>query len=115
MNGMVKEGRKGGEAVKAGTNWKPAVVPALALIAVGVVPGLLKGLYEPFTGKLVTAYVVFGMLFMSMVIGGLAFMVFRDLSSRTMKIFRLAPSEQPVRGADGVVRIESSEDRIERR
>jgi hypothetical protein len=52
---MVKEEKKGGGAVKAGTNWKPAVVPTLALIVVGIVPGLLKGLYEPYAGTLISA------------------------------------------------------------
>ena len=109
MKGMIKEGRRDGE-VKTGTDWRPAIVPTLALIGVGVLPGLLKGLYEPFVGNLVTAYVATGMLFMSLVVGGLAFMVSRDLSSRRMKIFRLAPGEQPVRGADGLVRVESREE-----
>ncbi len=108
---MVSEEKKGGEAVKTGTDWKPAIVPTLGLILVGVVPGLLKGLYEPYTGKLMTAYVTFGLLFTTLVLGGLAFMVFRDLSDRKMKIFRLAPSEQPARGEDALARVESEEDR----
>jgi hypothetical protein len=110
---MVREERKGGEAVKAGADWKPTVVPTLALIVVGIVPGLLKGLYEPYTGTLMAAYVTFGLLFISLVLGGLAFMVFRDLSDRKMTIFRLGPSEQPARGEEELVRIKSGEDRIE--
>jgi hypothetical protein len=106
---MVKEGSKNAKTAKTGTDWRPAIVPALALIAVGVVPGLLKGLYEPHTANLMAAYVSFGMLFMVAVIGGMSLMVFRDLSSRRMKVFRLAPDEQPVREADGAVRVESSE------
>ena len=108
---MVRDGRVAREAVKTGTDWKPAVVPALSLIAVGVLPGLLKGLYEPYTANLMAAYVSFGMLFMVAVIGGLSLMVFRDMSTRRQKVFRLAPDEQPIREADGAVRIESSEDR----
>ncbi len=110
---MVREEKKGGEAVKAGTDWKPALVPTLALIVVGVVPGLLKGLYEPYTGALMAAYVTFGLLFTSLVLGGLAFMVFRDLSDRKMTIFRLGPSEQPARGEEELARVESREDRPE--
>ena len=110
---MVREEKKGGEAVKTGTNWKPAVVPTLGLILVGVLPPLLKGLYEPYTGSLMTAYVTFGLLFISLVLGGLAFMVYRDLSDRKMTIFRLAPSEQPARGEDALARAESGEDRTQ--
>ena len=109
---MVQEVRKAGEGVKTGTDWRPAVAPTLALIAVGVLPGLLKGLYEPYTGTLMTAYVTFGLLFTSLVLGGLTYMVFRDLSSRRMKVFRLAPGELPAREADGAVRIESSDDQM---
>lgn len=112
---MVKNGRKAGEVVKAGTDWRPAIVPALALIAVGVLPGLLKGLYEQYTANLVTAYVSFGMLFIVAVVGSLSLMVFRDLSSRRMKVFRLAPEAQPVREADGAVRIESTDNKVGRR
>ncbi len=103
---MVEDGRK----VKSGTDWRPAIVPALALIAVGVVPGLLKSLYEPHTAKLMAAYVSFGMLFMVAVVGGLSLMVLRDLSSRRQKIFRLAPEQRPAFEEDGAVRIESSEE-----
>ncbi len=110
---MVSDEKKGGEAVKTGTDWKPAIVPTLALILVGIVPGLLKGLYEPYTGTLMAAYVTFGLLFTTLVLGGLAFMVFRDLSDRKMKIFRLAPSEQPARGEDALARAESGEDRTQ--
>jgi len=115
MKGMAKEARKGVETVEAVTDWRPAIVPTLGLITVGVLPGLLKGLYEPFTANLVAAYVSCGMLFMVAVVGGLSGMIFRDLSSRRMKIFRLAPDQTHVSGADGLVRIESSEDLIERR
>ena len=86
-------------------------MPALALIAVGVLPPFLKVLYEPYAANLVTAYVSAGMLFTVAVLGGLSLMVFRDLSSRRQKVFRLAPSEQPQE--DGTVRVE--EDHIERR
>ena len=112
---MAKEARKGVETVEAVTDWRPAIVPTLGLITVGVLPGLLKGLYEPFTANLVAAYVSSGMLFMVAVVGGLSGMIFRDLSSRRMKIFRLAPDQTHVSGADGLVRIESSEDLVERR
>jgi len=107
---MLKDGRKGGEAVQEGTDWRAAMVPMLALISVGVLPGLLKGLYEQYTANLVLAYVSLGMFFMVAVIGGLSLMVFRDLSSRRTKVFRLVPDEQPVSEADGAVRIKSSDE-----
>jgi hypothetical protein len=53
------------------------------------------------------------MLFTVAVFGGLAIMVFRDMSTRRQKVFRLAPGEQPVREADGLVRVE--EDHSENR
>jgi len=107
---MVKDVRKGGEAMKERTDWRPAVVPALGLIALGVLPGLLKGLYEQYTANLVVGYVSLGMLFLVAVIGGLSLMVFRDLSSRRTKVFRLLPDEEPVPEADGAVRIESRDE-----
>jgi hypothetical protein len=110
---MARKEMKGGEAVKSGTDWKPAVVPTLALIIVGVVPGLLKGLYEPFTPTLMAAYVTFGLSFISLVLGSLVFLAFRDLSDRKMTIFRLGPSEQPAAGEAELVRIKSREDRTE--
>ena len=110
IESMVKDGRKVGEAVKSGTDWRPAVAPTLALIAVGVLPGLLKGLYEPFAANLMAAYVAFGMLFMVAVVGGMSLMVYRDLSSRRTKVFRLAPDEQPVPESDGAVRIRANDE-----
>jgi hypothetical protein len=107
---MVKDGRRAGEVVKAGTDWRPAVLPTLALIAVGVLPGLFKGLYEPYTANLMAAYVSFGMLFIVAIIGGLSLMVFRDLSSRRTKVFRLVPDVQSLPEADGAVRIESTDE-----
>jgi len=107
---MVKDGSKVGEAVKSGTDWRPAVVPTLALIAVGVLPGLLKGIYEPHVSNLMTAYVAFGMLFMVAVVGGLSLMVYRDLSSRRTKVFRLVPDVQPAPEEDGAVRIKSNDE-----
>ena len=105
---MVKDGRMAGEVVKSGTSWRPAVVPTLALIAVGVLPGLLKGLYEPYVANLMAAYIAFGMLFMVAVVGGLSLMAYRDLSSRRTKVFRLVPDVQSVPESDGAVRIEST-------
>ena len=107
---MGKEGSNNGKTAKTVTDWRPAIVPALALIAVGILPPMLKGLYEPYTGNLVTAYVSLGMLFIVAVCGGLAVMVLRDMSTRRQKVFRLAPDQQPVREADGTVRVESSEE-----
>ena len=107
---MAKDGRKGGEAVKEGTDWRPAVAPALGLIALGVLPGLLKGLYEQYTASLVAGYVSLGMFFLVAVIGGLSLMVFRDLSSRRTKVFRLLPDEEYAPEADGAVRIESKDE-----
>ena len=103
---MVKDGKKEGKVVKEGENWRPAVMPTLALIAVGVLPGLLKGLYEPYTANLMAAYVTFGMLFMVAVLGGLSLMVYRDRSalSRTVKVFRFRPDES-VSDSDELARI----------
>jgi hypothetical protein len=111
--GMGKEGSKDEKAANAWKHWRGAIAPALALIAIGVLPGMLKGLYESYTDKLMLAYVTFGMLFTVAVFGGLAIMVFRDMSTRRQKVFRLAPGEQPVREADGLVRVE--EDHSENR
>jgi hypothetical protein len=107
---MAKNGRRDGESVKAGATWLPAVLLVLALIAVGVLPVMLKGLYEPFTANLVTAYVASGMFFMGAIIGVLFLMVYRDLSSRRTKVYRFVPDEQSVPEADGAVRIESTEE-----
>jgi hypothetical protein len=109
---MVKEGSKNGKAANTWTHWRPALVPALALIALGILPGMLKGFYESYTDKLMVAYVTFSMLFIVAVFGGLAMMIFRDMSTRRQKVFRLAPSEQPVRETDGVVSVEAEEDQI---
>jgi hypothetical protein len=106
---MVKDGKIAGEVVKSGTGWRPVVVPTLALIAVGVLPGLFKGLYEPYVANLMAAYVSFGMLFMVAVVGGLSLMVFRDMSSRRTKVFRLVPDVQSAPEAEGTVRIKSTD------
>jgi hypothetical protein len=111
---MVKDRGKDGEVVKAGTAWLPAVLLVLSLIAVGVLPVMLKGLYEPFTANLVAAYVASGMFFMGAVMAGLFLMVYRDLSSRRTKVFRFVPDEQSDPEADGAVRIESAEEHIGR-
>lgn len=109
---MVKGRSEDVKSVAAGSQWKPVIAPTLALIAVGVLPPLMKGLYEPLTDKLMAAYVAFGLLFITTICGGLALMVFRDLSSRKTKVFRLAPGEQPVSSEDGAVRV--TEDRFDR-
>ncbi len=106
---MVKDEKLVGEVVKAGTDWRPAVLPTLGLIAVGVLPGLMKDLYAPYTANLMAAYVSFGMLFISAAIGGLSWMVFRDLSSRRTKVFRFVPDVQSALEADGAIRIESKD------
>jgi len=92
---MVKDGKKTGTVVKTGESWRPALVPALALITVGFLPALLTSLYEPYVGSLVTAYVASGMLFIVMVLGGLSFMMYRDRAalSRTTKVFTFRPDE----------------------
>lgn len=87
--------------------WKAALGPTIALIAIGVLPGLMKGFYEPYVGKLMSAYVASGLFFITAILCGLAFMVARDLSSRKTKVFRLAPDAQPVIEEDGAVRIKS--------
>ena len=109
---MGKDGRKVGEVVEAGAQWRAAVVPTLALITIGIVPGLLKGIYEPYTGTLMAAYVTFGLSFIGLVIGGLAVMAVRDLSGRKMTIFTLQPSEQSDT-EEGLAPVRSREDRTE--
>ena len=99
---MTKDLIKNGKAEKSSTSWKPAILPTLALIAVGVFPPMLKGLYEQYTSQLMVAYVSFDMLFVAFMVGGLSLMVIRDLSTRRQKVFRLAPSEQTAK-QDGVV------------
>ena len=108
---MAQDVIKNGKAVKSSTDWRPAIVPALALIAVGVLPPMLKGLYEQYTSQLMVAYVSFGMLFFAFVLGGLSLMAIRDLSTRRQKVFRLAPSEQTASQADGAVPVKVEEDR----
>jgi hypothetical protein len=106
-NDLIKNGKAG----KSSTSWKPAILPTLALIAVGVFPPMLKGLYEQYTSQLMVAYVSFGMLFVAFVLGGLSLMVIRDLSMRRQKVFRLAPSEQTARHDDGAVPVKLERDR----
>jgi hypothetical protein len=108
---MTKDLIKNGKAGKSSTNWKPAIVPALALIAVGVLPPMLKGLYEQYTSQLMVAYVSSGMLLVAFVVGGLSLMVIRDLSTRRQKVFRLAPSEQTATQDDGAVPVKLERDR----
>jgi hypothetical protein len=110
---MVKREKKCGTDVKTTSSWKPAMAPAVALIVVGIVPGLLKGLYETYTETLMAAYVTFGLSFISLVLGGLAFMALRDISGRKMTIFRLGPSGQPAREEAELVRVKSREDGTE--
>jgi len=111
---MEKDGRKAGSVVKAGENWRPAIVPALGLIAVGVLPPLLKGLYEPYVGNLVTAYVAVGMLFIVAVVGGLSLMIYRDRAalSHHVKVFRFRPAE-PVSVSDELAPIKVESERLD--
>jgi len=111
---MVKDGKKAGTVVKEGEDWRPAVVPALALIAVGFLPALLTGLYAPHVGSLVTAYVASGMLFIVIVLGGLSFMIYRDRAalSRTVKVFRFRPDE-PVADSDELAPIKVEANRYD--
>lgn len=108
---MTKDLIKNEKAGKSSTSWKPAILPAIALIAVGVFPPMLKGLYEQYTSQLMAAYVSFGMLFVAFVLGGLSLMVIRDLAIRRQKVFRLAPSEQTARQDDGAVPVKLGRDR----
>ena len=108
---MTKDLIKNGKAGESFTSWKPAILPTLALIAVGVFPPVLKGLYEQYTSQLMVAYVSFGMLFVAFVLGGLSLMVIRDLSMRRQKVFRLAPSEQTATQDDGAVPVKLERDR----
>ncbi len=108
---MTKDLIKNEKAGESSTSWKPAILPTLALIAVGVFPPVLKGLYEHYTSQLMAAYVSFGMLFVAFVVGGLSLMVIRDLATRRQKVFRLAPSEQTARQDDGAVPVKLSRDR----
>ena len=75
------------KVVKAWMDWRPAIVPSVALIGVGVLPDMLKDLYEPST-ELIAAHIPLVMLFIVAVLGALSVMVFRDLSSRRMIAFR---------------------------
>jgi hypothetical protein len=108
---MTKDLIKNGKAGESFTSWKPAILPTLALIAVGIFPPLLKGIYEQYTSQLMLTYVSFGMLFVAFVVGGLSLMLIRDLSARRQKIFRLAPGEQTARQDDGAVPVELKRDR----
>jgi hypothetical protein len=110
---MLKLRSKGGEMVEEGSYWNYAV-PTLGLIALGVLPEYLKGLYGAFTGKLVEAYVVFGCLFIVMVLGGLSIVVFRDRAalSHSMKVFRFRPDET-VSGTDELAPIRVQSNRTE--
>lgn len=108
---MTKDLIKNGKAGKSSTSWKPAILLTLALIAEGVFPPMLKGLYEQYTSQLIVAYVSSGMLFVAFVVGGLSLMLTRDLSTRRQKVFRLAPSEQTAKQDDGAVPVELERDR----
>ncbi len=85
---MTKEGSKNDKSVKAWMDWRPAIVPLLALFGVGVLPDMLKGLYEPYSAELVAAHIPLFMLFIVAVVGALAVVVFRDLSPRCVRAFR---------------------------
>jgi len=76
------------KAVKAWMDWRPAIVPSVALVGVALLPDMLKGLYESYSTELITAHVPLVMLFIVAVLGVLSVMVFRDLSSRRMSAFR---------------------------
>ena len=108
---MGKAAKSSIDTVEERGVWKAAIVPTIALIAVGVLPGLMKGFYEPYVGKLMSAYVASGLFFITAILCGLAFMVVRDLSSRKTKVFRLAPGTSPVETQDGAVRV--TEDNIQ--
>jgi hypothetical protein len=87
MKVMVKYGSKNEKAEKAWMEWRPAIVPLVALIGVGVLPGMLKGLYEPYSTELVAGHIPLIILFIGAVLGALSVMVFRDLLSRHMSAF----------------------------
>ena len=108
---MTKDLIKNGKAGKSSTSWKPAIFMTLALIAVGVFPPMLKGLYEQYTSQLMVAYVSFGMLFVACVVGGLSLMVIRDLSHETPEGIQVSPSEQTARQDDGPVPVKLERDR----
>ena len=108
---MAKDLIKNGKAGRSSTSWKPAIFMTLALIAVGVFPSMLKGLYEQYASQLMVAYVSFGMLFVVFVVGGLSLIVIRDLATRRQKVFRLAPSEQTAKQDHGAVPVELKRDR----
>ena len=86
------------------------MVPAVALIAVGVIPALLKGLYEQFTPHLIALYVASAMLFLVAVISGMSLMVIRDFASRSTKVFRFAPDADSAPEVDRAVRIKGNRD-----
>ncbi len=108
---MEKDLIENGKAGKSSPSWKPAILLSLALIAEGVFPPVLKGLYEQYTSQLIVAYVSTGLLFIAFVLGGLSLTVIRDLSTRRQKVFRLAPSEQTPKQDDGAVPVKLERDR----
>ena len=120
---MVKEGSKNNKAVKAWMDWRPAIVLSVALIGIVVLPGMLEGLYEPYSAELIAAHIPLVMLFIVAVLGALSVTIFRDLSSRPISafvVFRWRPGESYLAGkrpgenreTDVAVRVE--EDYIEK-
>ncbi len=75
------------KAVKAWMDWRPAIVLSVALIGIGILPDMLKGLYEPYSAELIAGHIPLVMLFIVAVLGALSVMVFRDLSSRILRTF----------------------------
>lgn len=76
------------DTVSVRGEWKGAIIPTLVLIILIALPGFIKGLFEPYAGKLMYAYVTGGMLFIAAILGSLAFMAMRDVTSGKTKVFR---------------------------
>jgi len=98
---MMKYGSKNEKAAKAWMEWRPVIAPLVALIGVGALPGMLKGLYEPYSPELVAGHIPLIMLFIGAVFGALSILVLGDLLSRRMSAFmafRWRPGESYLAG-----------------
>ncbi len=102
----MKTVRNNEKTVKSWMKWRPAIVPSLALIGVGVLPDMLKDLYEPYSSELVSVHVPLFVLFISVIIVALSVKALSDLSSRRTRAFKGAafswrPGESYLAGRSG--------------
>ena len=76
---------------KSSFNLKAAMVPAIGLILLGVLPEYLKGIYIEHTDTLMAAYVTAGYIFLGSILAGIGVMTFIDIARmRTRKAGKLA-------------------------